>query len=111
MYIKKSGGKIFGATLTAAEKKAMEIEIRAEMAEYHKKHYREIDAIILWVLHEQERYGKIKLKRFYKSFVPAIDNLLKRYEMDTSECAWLCTRKLKEIGIDLEELEKEKETE
>ena len=51
MQVKKAGGKVYGAVLTAAEKKAMDLEIQRELAEYDRKHIAEIDATILWVLH------------------------------------------------------------
>lgn len=51
MQLKKAGGKVYGAVLTAAEKKAMDLEIQRELAEYDRKHIAEIDATILWVLH------------------------------------------------------------
>lgn len=38
MHVKKAGGKVYGAILTAAEKKAMDIEIQKELAEYDRKH-------------------------------------------------------------------------
>lgn len=47
MYTKKAGGKVYGAHLTAAEKKAMDIEIRRQLAEYDLKHANELDAMIL----------------------------------------------------------------
>lgn len=50
MQVKKAGGKVYGAVLTAAEKKAMDLEIQRELAEYDRKHIAEIDATILWVL-------------------------------------------------------------
>lgn len=34
MQVKKAGGKVYGAVLTAAEKKAMDLEIQRELAEY-----------------------------------------------------------------------------
>ena len=49
MQVKKAGGKVYGAVLTAAEKKAMDLEIQRELAEYDRKHIAEIDATILWV--------------------------------------------------------------
>lgn len=48
MIVKKSGKHIYGADLSAAEKKAMDIEIRRQLAEYTKKHEQEVSAIILW---------------------------------------------------------------
>lgn len=61
MHVKKAGGKVYGAILTAAEKKAMDIEIQKELAEYDRKHIAEIDATILWVLHEQFGFGLITM--------------------------------------------------
>jgi hypothetical protein len=49
MLIRKVGGKVCGAKLTAAEKKAMDIEIQKETAEYVRKTAFEIDAIVLWI--------------------------------------------------------------
>ena len=46
MQVKKAGGKVYGAVLTAAEKKAMDLEIQRELAEYDRKHIAEIDATI-----------------------------------------------------------------
>ena len=37
MIIKKSGKNIFGAELTVAERKAMDIEIQKEIAEFNQK--------------------------------------------------------------------------
>lgn len=68
MHIKKAGGKVYGAVLTAAEKKAMDIEIQKELAEYDRKHIAEIDATILWVLHEQFGFGAQRLRTYYDAF-------------------------------------------
>ena len=62
MQVKKAGGKVYGAILTAAEKKAMDLEIQRELAEYDRKHIAEIDATILWVLHEQFGFGAQRLQ-------------------------------------------------
>ena len=109
MVVKKSNGKIIGVHLTSAEKKAMDMEIRRQIAEYDRKNYREIDAVILWQLHVQLGFGVTRLKKFYNDFGPALCQLIDRYEMDSEEGPWLCTQKLKdELGIDLDEWEKER---
>ncbi len=108
MIIKKSNGKIFGAELTDAEQKAMLIEIRKQLASYGKKHERETDAIILWVLHTEFGFGPERLRRFYDAFAPCVNELIKRYELDDDDQAWICTYKLKEYGIDLEQWGKER---
>ena len=109
MIPKKAGGKVYGASYTAAEKKAMHMEIRRQYAEYTRKHSLEVDAIILWLLHERLGLGPKRLKDFHDDFISAMDDLANRLEMDDSDNAWLCTQKLKEYGIDLEEWGKEKE--
>lgn len=102
MRVKKYKGSVFGADLTAAEKKAMNMEIQRQLVEYERKHTIELEAIILWVLHEQLGFGEKRLRRFHDGFTPEVEALLKRYEMDDSDDAWLCTRKLKDMGIDIE---------
>lgn len=109
MIIKKSNGRVYGANLTAAEKKAMDLEIQRQFAEYLSKSENEISAIILWELHEQFRFGLKRLKDFYIHFGKSVKELIARYELENSDDIWLCTRKLKEIGIDLDEWRKHTE--
>ena len=92
---------------SAAERRAMDREIKAQLAEYNEKNMREVDATVLWVLHDKFGWGPERLRRFYKEFIECMDELTARYEMDKDEVPWLCTYKLKDYGIDLEEWEKE----
>ena len=108
MRIKKAAGKIFGADLTAAERKAMNLEIERQLAEYTRAHGLEIDAIILWVLHAQLGCGPKRLRRFYDRFNEERDALLKRYEMDEDDEVWLCTFLLKKLGVDIEQWDRER---
>lgn len=99
---------IIGAVMSAAEKKAMDMEIQRQLAEYDRKHIREIDALVLWELREQLGFGNKRLKKFYDNFSRGIEALIRRYEMEQGDDVWLCTYKLKEIGCDLEKWEKER---
>lgn len=108
MRIKKSGGKIFGADFTAAERKAMDKEIQRQLADYTEKHRLELDAMILWGLHAQLGWGPKRLRRFYDQFEKELDALLERYEMGEDDGAWLCTYLLKKYGIDIEKWDHEK---
>ncbi len=101
VQVLKYKGSVYGAKLTAAERKAMDIEIQKELAEYDKKHAVELDAMILWVLHEKFGFGPKRLRQFYEGFFGELDALLKRYEMEEGDDLWLCTRKLKDAGVDL----------
>lgn len=48
MRIKKAGGKIFGAVLSAAEKKAMDMEINRQIVEADRRYADDIDAMVLY---------------------------------------------------------------
>lgn len=102
MRIKKSGGKIFGAELTSAEKKALDLEIKRQLEEYDKKHIKEFDAMILWVLYSEFDFDVEDLKRYRDKFHSEIEKLIQRYELDDSDDIWLCSKLLKEIGVDLD---------
>ena len=108
MKMKKSGNKIYGAQFSASERKAMDMEIKRQLAEYDAKHKLELQALILWQLHEQLGFGVKRLKQFYDGFDTAIDALIGRYELEDSDGAWLCTLKLKDIGADIEKWDKER---
>lgn len=91
-----------------AEKRAMETEIKKQLAEWDKNNEIEIDAMVLWVLHEKFGFGEKRLRAFYDSFKPLLQNLVDKYHLDSEDELWLCTYKLKdELGIDLEEWRKE----
>lgn len=109
MVVKKSGKMIFGAELTAAEKKALEKEVLRMYAAENRRNVIEVDAMILWQLHEVFGFGPDRLKKYFDAFVPGVEIIAKNYEMnDTDDKIWLFTHKLKEYGIDLEQWHKEK---
>ena len=85
----------------------MDLEIQRQLAEYDRKHMVEIDAMILWVLHEQFGFGAKRLRRYYDSFRASTNALIERYQMDTGDDVWLCTQMLKRIGVGIEQWHKE----
>lgn len=70
MKVKKAGKRVFGAVMSAAEKKAMDMEIQRQLAEYDRKHIREIDALVLWELREQLGFGNKRLKKILRQLLP-----------------------------------------
>lgn len=58
MRIKKAGGKVFGAVLTAAEKKAMNMEINRQIVEADRRYADDIDAMVLYTLHVHLGFGR-----------------------------------------------------
>ena len=110
MQIKKAGGRVYGATLTSSEKKAMNMEIRRQLAEMDKKNMEEIDATVLYVLMTEFGFGKKRLRRFHDTFGEKITELVLRYQMSSDDNVWLCTEMLKRRGIDINQWNKELES-
>lgn len=108
MRIKKACGKVYGADLTAAEQKAMDMEIQRQLAEYTEKHRLEMDALVLWSLHAQLGWGPKRLRQFYNHFGDEVSALVKRYEIDDTDDIWLCTEMLKRLGVDIKQWDRER---
>ena len=113
MKFKKAFGKIYDVELNAKEQevlnKKVQEEIQRVMPEYIADAAREVDAVILWYLHENKstRFGHKRLKNFYEDFHEKLDGLMKWYQMDESNRSWLCSYKLEQYGIDISEWQKE----
>lgn len=112
MFVKKVGSKVYGAEFTAAERKAMDIEIRRQIADYDRKHEKEMTALILWQLHDLEGFGPKKLKRHFDRFDENIKETIERYELEESDRFNLAEFKLNEylrkFDTSLDEWYKEK---
>lgn len=106
MRVKQYKGKVFGADLTAKERLAMNIEINRQIVEADRKYTNDIDAMVLYTLHVHLGFGKKRLRRFWEAFQQEHKALVEYYQMP-DDGAWLCQRKLKDIGVDVEEWNKE----
>ena len=107
MRVKKSGGKIYGVELTAAERKAFDMEARRILVEHSRKHELEIEAMVIRQLRKATGWGEVRLRRFFNSFDNEIFQLCERYEMEEDDAPWLCTRELLEEGFDIEKWHRE----
>lgn len=102
MTVKKTGKTIYGAELTAAERKALDMEARRALAEHTRKHELEIEAMVIRQLRRITGWGETRLKRFYMQFGPELMKLCDRYEMPEDDAPWLCTNELLKEGYDIE---------
>lgn len=110
MRVKKLYGKPYGVELTAAERKAMNLEINRQIAERDEKYKEDIDAMILYVLMVHYGWKKKRLRRFWKAFIAEHKALREFYQMDKpGEGEWLAHRMLKEIGVDVHQWYEEDE--
>lgn len=91
------------------EHKAMMKEINRQIAEADARYKRDLVALILWSLHVHPgtRYGKKRLKDYYMTFDAIHQELLDHYDMCEDDAPWLAHQKLKGIGVDIDEWEKE----
>ena len=93
--------------LTNREMRALRDEIDRQTAENVQKLSQNLQALILWQLRKQLGFGKKRLLRFQKEFVPAIRELQDYYMASSAdETEYICRYKLKnELGIDVAELD------
>lgn len=108
MRVKSYKGKVFGAELTTAERKAMNIEINRQLVERDKQYAEDIDAMVLYTLMAHYGWKKKRLKRFWNAFIEEHKALREFYQMESSDDnVWLAHRKLKEIGVDVHQWHEE----
>lgn len=92
--------------LNKYQKKEMEKEINAQIAEADAKYCAEVDAVVLFTLMVEEGWGKRKLRRFWEAMYKNHQEMLKRYEMN-DDYPWICTKFLMDRGIDVKEWNRE----
>lgn len=109
MNLKIICGKVYGADLTSKEREALDIEIRKQIAEQARQYQDDFDACVLYQIHAQ--YGKQAkaLRKFYDQWKVVHKALLDHYELDKPDAPWLFMQKLKDLGVDVEEWNKEDE--
>lgn len=95
-------------------RQAMEAEAermaKEAIAEMNRENEAELDAMVLYILHEEFGFGEKRLRRFYERFAEGLRELGERYAMNEyEERLWLCQRQLREAGIDISKWGKEKE--
>ena len=109
MNLKIICGKVYGADLNRKEQEALNIEIRKQIAEQAENYQNDFDACVLYQIHAQYGKGAKALRKFYDQWKVVHTELLRHYEMDKPDAPWLFMEKLKEIGVDVEEWNKEDE--
>ncbi len=93
--------------LTAKQRKALYDEVNRQTAKNVQNLSQNLQAMVLWSIHEQLGHGKKRLLKFQKGFLPLIQALQEYYLSENAEeTAFVCKYRLKhEVGIDVEELD------
>ena len=96
----------FVPRLSNKERKAIEKEIRLQTGKNIKNLSLNLQAIVLWNLHEQLGFGQKRLIEFQRSFLPLIKELQDFYMAeDAEETEFILLYKLKnEVGVDVSQL-------
>lgn len=97
--------KVRLSKLSCAQKAEIADEAQRQINKIMPMVVSNVEAIILWQLHEQCGFGKKRLMKFFNATAPMISGMLDFYGFKTDEDAiWLCKHHLKEIGIDVDSL-------
>lgn len=86
---------------------AMTAEIRRQCVEINAEYELELDALVLWTLHEQNGWGCVRLMRFYECLLSNRKELHDFYSGDKPNKSdigieyFAATQKLRQIGFDI----------
>lgn len=93
--------------LSNREMIALDSSIREQIGQNIVKLKGNIEAIVLWQLHEQYGFGAKRLEAFLEGFQPALQELVSFYGVEgTEDTEFACVHNLKAIGFDTEKLGK-----
>lgn len=110
MRVKKHKGKPYGVNFTAAEMKAINLEIDRQILEKDEQYSVDIDAMVLFTLMDVYGWKKRRLRKFWDAFIKSHKALREHYEMHgVGDNEWLAGKKLKEIGVDVHQWYKEEQ--
>ena len=89
---------------------AMTAEIRRQCVEINAEYELDLDALVLWTLHEQNGWGCVRLMRFYEGLLENRKRMHEFYSGDKPDKRdigieyFAATQKLKHIGFDIEDV-------
>lgn len=86
---------------TKAQRAAIKAEAQKQVYEARDKLFNDMDAVIMWVLHEEFGFGKKRMRRFFEAFIREYRGLQEFYELG-SDTPFVCKKKLMEIGVDID---------
>lgn len=102
MIPKKMNGRVHGAYLTAAEQRAMDMEINRQIVVKDEQYEVDLDALILYALMRSKGWKKKRLHDFWKDFIVIHKELRDYYQMNRpGDVEWFAHRELKAIGVDI----------
>ena len=90
--------------MTPNMRRAMEHEINQQCLEADEKLSLDIDTMVLWTLHTHLGFGEKRLRDFYRAMAAEHRRMREHYQLDD---LYPQRQKLKEMGVDVEQWQKE----
>lgn len=100
----KSCGQIIRVKLNAKERKAFNEMVSEGIREASLDHEKEEMAVVAWVLHQRLGWVENGITNFMRDYYPTLRELNTYYQVDKTDCPWLCSKKLKDAGIDFDRI-------
>ena len=85
-------------------KDSISAQVRDSMVNISDRMFLDELATVLFVLNNDFGFGQKRLEKFIVRYSDLHEELRQRYELDPTYDGWICTKKIKEAGIDLDEL-------
>ena len=92
---------------TAAQRKVLREECVKEFNTLLENFNRDITIQLLYLFRFKYGYGQKRLLQLTKELNETLRDLHARYELSESDTSWVCEKKLKESGIDVDAILKE----
>lgn len=89
--------------LSANQRRLINRELKLQVSEITEENFSNTIATFLYTLHLYSGWGKKRLRDFYTEFDKLHAELLEWYKLPNTDDGWLCKKKLKDIGVDIDE--------
>lgn len=86
------------------QQRSFKREVNRQLSEQTKAHESDVDAILMWFLHEEYGWGPKRLNDFIERFNARLKELVSWYDLDDDDQLWLIKYKLKEMGVEFEKM-------
>ena len=93
--------------LSAAHRKILKEECVKEFNTLLETFNRDAMVQIIYMFHFKYGYGQKRLLQLTEDLKEALQGLHARYELSENDTSWICEKKLKESGIDVDAILKE----
>ena len=77
--------------------------MKAEIARQGRAFSKDIQTMLLWTLHKHYGFGKMRLEKFYVTFLREYEEMCRFFETDE---VFPAEYKLRQIDVDVDELQK-----